>query len=335
MKGSLPLLISLEKAKYPLKILAEELNFNREERTLAKLLWNKGLPPLVTPAVLPYLLGISHQLIGYMEVYTYSFYRPFTIRKKSGGYREIVAPRRVLKTIQRWIYANICLKGDVHDNAFGFVRGKSIFDNGKVHAKNKNLMVVDISDFFQSIKFDQVESVFKDFGFPFRVAHQLTALCCLNGCLPQGAPTSPALANLVFKPIDSQLTELSRVWGCDYTRYADDLAFSGSKVFSEKDEARVAKIIKQLGLSINERKSRIVGQGGRQIVAGLVVNHCVLPPRAARRRWRAMFHRAYRYPREFIDKAQTLTGITAFVSQFSPEIASRYDRLLERVRQLL
>lgn len=332
---SLPLLISLERAEKPLDVLAEELDFPATQLALAKLLLDKGLPPLSTPDVLPYLFGVSHQLIGYMEKFPDNFYRTFRVKKNSGGYREIVAPRRVLKTIQRWIYVHICLKAAPNDCVMGFIKGKNIFDNGRVHAKNRNLMVIDISDFFPSVKFAQVEDVFRHFKFPERVAHQLTALCCLHECLPQGAPTSPALANLVFRPVDLELSKLSKEWGCSYTRYADDLAFSGSKVFSEKDKSRVAQVLNQFGFSINERKSRIIGQGGRQMVAGLVINHCALPPRATRRRWRAMFHRASRYRREFADRVQNLSGIVSFVNQFEPETALKYRKVLEKVQRSL
>lgn len=330
-KTSLPLLVSLPDEEESLTVIARELDFDEEDFALAKALFAKNLPPLAKPTVLPFLFGVSHGLIGFMEKFPERFYRTFTVRKHGGGSREIRAPRRLLKTIQRWIYAHICLKGSLEDSVAGFVKGKSIFDNAMVHAKNRNLMVVDISDFFPSIKFTQVEAVFKGFGFPDRVDHQLTALCCLDECLPQGAPTSPALANLVLRPVDLELSRLSKEWGCDYTRYADDLAFSGSRFFTETDKSQVGEILRGFGFSVNMRKSRIIGSGGRQIIAGLVVNQCALPPRATRRYWRAVFHRAFWHPTEFVNRVYSLSGIIAFINQFSPATAQKYRRILEKV----
>lgn len=328
---SLPLLIRLENIDNPIEIISQDLNFSAEETNLARALIGQGLPPLANPAVLPYLFGISHQLVGYIEKFPERFYRTFTLPKKTGGSRTIVAPRRVLKTIQRWIYINICLKAIPHSSATAFIRGKNIFYNAQVHSKNKNLMVIDITDFFPSIKFSQVENIFKGFGFPDKVNHQLTALCCLNSSLPQGAPTSPILSNLVFKPADIKLSELAEDWHCNYTRYADDLAFSGSRVFTKDDKSKVAEILKEFRLSINERKSRIIGQGGRQMIAGVVVNQFALPPRILRRRWRATFHRVSCHPKEFKARLSSLAGTIAFVNQFSPETASKYQQTLKKV----
>jgi retron-type reverse transcriptase len=259
-----------------------------------------------------------------MQKFPGKFYRSFTIQKSGGGERLINAPRRFLKTIQTWIYANICAKQVLDDCVTGFIIGKSIFDNGRVHANNGNLMVVDISDFFPSVKFPQVSSIFKALAFPKSVAHQLAALCCLDGCLPQGSPTSPSLSNLVFKPTDSELTKLTKEWGCTYTRYADDMAFSGDKVFSREDIYQVGEILRKFGFSVNEKKSRIIGRGGRQIVAGLVVNQSALPPRVIRRRWRATFHNATIHPKKFSNRVTNLFGIASFVKQYSPATHQNY-----------
>lgn len=329
----LPLLVSLSDEEESLGIMARELIFSDAELTLAKALFAQRLPPLVKPDVLPFIFGISHGLIGLMEKFPDRFYRCFTVEKSNGGLREIKAPRRFLKTIQRWIHRQICLNTVFDDCVVGFVEGKNIFDMGRAHVSGRNLMVVDIADFFPSISFSEVEEVFKTFGFPNRVAHQLSALCCLDERLPQGAPTSPALANLVFRPVDATLKELGREWGCVYTRYADDLAFSGTRVFSRGDRDHIGEVLSQFGFSINEGKSRIIGQGGRQVIAGLVVNQHALPLRSVRRRWRAIFHRASRYPREFDDRVHSLAGIIAFTNQFSPTIASNYRRILEAVIQ--
>lgn len=333
--SQLSLLISLPDTEESLDLLAAALDFTEEELALAKSLLIRGLPPLVKPQCLPYLFGISHQLIGLMEKFPERFYRSFDLRKSGGGFRHIQAPRRFLKTIQRWILNYICSQGDLSENVFGFVKGRSIFDNAKVHAKNRNLMVIDVSDFFPSITFSQVEAVFKSFGFPNRVAHQLSALCCLGEYLPQGAPTSPAIANLVFKPVDDRLTKLATNWGCNYSRYADDLAFSGPELFSNAQKSAVEEVLTSFGFSINKKKSRIIGQGGRQVVSGLVVNSNVLPLRTIRRCWKATFHRASKHPEEFVGQVARLLGIASFVNQFSQETSTKYKGIAKRVSEFV
>jgi len=224
---SLPLLVSFPRQQESVEIIKEELGLDQRESDLANELFEKGLPVLASPECLPYMFGISHRLIGLMEAKTHLFYRIYTVGKVGGGLREIQAPRRFLKIIQTWINEYICTKASPPECVTGFVRGRSIFDNARVHAGGGNLMVVDIEDFFPSITFEKVERVFASFGFPPGVARQLAALCCLHNRLPQGAPTSPAIANLVCKPLDEKLLELAKDWGAKYSRYADDLSFSG------------------------------------------------------------------------------------------------------------
>jgi RNA-directed DNA polymerase len=328
---TLSLLVGLPEEESTLDILSKELEFDTSLSDLAKSLFSKKLPPLATPSVLPYLFGVSHQLIGFMETFPHRMYRIYEVPKSSGGTRQIEAPRRFLKLIQEWIYEYICSKPRLEENVNGFVRGKSIFSNATVHTKNKNLMVVDVSDFFPSVKSNKVEAIFQELGFPPIVSHQLTNLCCLDGHLPQGAPTSPALANLVFRPVDTELISLSRTWQCDYTRYADDLAFSGFKRFSAEDEKQVEQILFPFGFSINPRKSRIIGKGGRQIVAGLVINSRALPPRIVRRKWRATFHRASKHPSEFRERMGYLFGVASFINQYSKDMSKTYRDIAQQV----
>jgi len=323
---SLPLLISIPSKEDSLVILSRELDFSDEEKTLARSLLDKGLPPLVKLSVLPYLFGISAQLIGYMGRYPHKFYRSFTIKKANGSERQISSPRRFLKIVQTWIYTHVCANQPLEACVTGFVTGKSIFTNGSIHANNGNLMVIDISKFFPSVKIQQVNTFFLSLSFPKEVAYQLSSLTCLNSCLPQGAPTSPALANLVFKPIDLELLQLSSEWGCKYSRYADDMAFSGKRVFTKADIIRVATILGRYGFTVNNNKSRIIGRGGKQVVSGLVVNQCVLPSREIRRRWRAIFHNASSNPKDFTDRVTSLFGIASFTNQYSPKTYEEYRK---------
>jgi hypothetical protein len=137
----------------------------------------------------------------------------------------------------------------------------------------------------------------------------------------------------VFLPADEELARLANGWACEYTRYADDLAFSGSRHFTNGDMLEVGGVLERHGFIANTSKSRIVGAGARQIVTGLVVNVRPQPPRWKRHLWRAMFHRASKHPNEFSDRKEFLTGIAAFVNQFNPKLAEEYRGVAEEVRQ--
>ena len=311
--------------------MREDLELEEPEFELACKLFRMGFPPLTRPQCLPYLFGVSHQFIGYMETHSPLFYRRYEVKKVGGGVREIEAPRRFLKIIQSWINEHIFSKYNLPDCVNGFVRGKSIFSNGRAHAGKGNLMVVDIKDFFPSVKFEQVEGIFNSIGYPRSVSYQLAALCCIEGRLPQGAPTSPAIANAVFKGADEELLTLAAQLEVNYTRYADDLAFSGLVRFDKTHLNLVEQILHKYSFSINDRKTRIIGRGGRQIVAGLVVNQKCLPPRSTRRNWRATFHRAENRPKEYSQRVTSLFGIAAFVNQFSPETANKYKEIASTI----
>ena len=333
--SALPLLVTYEARPRVVLAMGQELRLPDEELELALALLADGLPPLTRPEWLPFLFGISPKLIGAMSVKSGRYYRRFQIPKKSGGFRQIVTPRRFLKTVQRWILHRILSGLPQSDNVHGFVVGRGIFSNASQHLAGQNLLAVDIRNFFPSVTRETVKSlVSENFKFPEPVAAQLAGLCTLNGTLPQGAPTSPALANAAFLEADRKLVKLAGGWGATYTRYADDLAFSGPRLFTDEDVEAIGDIVSQEGFDLHDGKSRIVGAGGRQMVAGIVVNQSGFPPRHTRRRWRAMFHRAERFPHEFLGRSAYLSGVASFVNQYSSELAVDYFAIAETVRHL-
>lgn len=328
----LPLLVSFPNEAASVDLLAAELQWERSQVTSARKLLRRRLPPLVSTDCLPFLFGVSPRLIaamGHQPQPTY--YRIFKIAKRSGGERQIEAPRRFLKIIQRWLHDHVLSEQRVAQQAKGFVQRRSIFDHGKIHSRGTNLLAMDIKDFFPSVKSSSVRQIFEDIGFPPEVAIQLSRLCCLDDRLPQGAPTSPVLANLVFRPLDKRLAELAKKWSCKYSRYADDLAFSGDRRFKPQDINAITHILKTYGFTPNDAKSRIIGGGGQQVVAGLVVNKKSQPLRSKRRRWRAMFHRAAKHPGEYSDRAAYLVGVASFVNQYDPDLATEYRSVAEKV----
>lgn len=332
---SLPLLVSYESSPAVVRAMAKELGQNSEETALSLDLFGQDLPPISSIKWIPFLFGVSPRLVGAMGRRPEKYYRRFQLKKASGGQRDIVAPRRFLKTIQRWILHHVLSHLPTDDSVYGFVQGRDIFKNAALHLSSRNLLSLDLEDFFPTLGKAQVKTVFRE-GLPFppAVANQLSDLCTLDGAVPQGAPTSPALANAIFGPADQELRALAKEWDCVYTRYADDLAFSGARTFGSPDIRDVERIVGEHGFRLNGRKTRITGPGQRQVVAGIVVNEKGMPPRAVRKRWRAMFHRASIHPHEFSDRTAQLQGIAAFVQQFDPTSGERYRRVISELRSL-
>jgi RNA-directed DNA polymerase len=216
----------------------------------------------------------------------------FRIPKKDGGERLIVAPVGKLRTLQGWILRHILEKARSHEAAQGFVKGRSIVDNATQHVGKQVVVRLDLRDFFPSITFRQVRKIFERLGYPYRVATILGNLCTYRGRLPQGAPTSPALSNLVCWRLDRRLSGLGGYHGFTYTRYADDLVFSSDNKNLPKLIPFIRQVLKEEGFELNEEKVRVMWASQRQVVTGLVVNRHVNLLRERRRLLRAALHRA-------------------------------------------
>ena len=221
-------------------------------------------------------------------------YRVFTIPKRSGGRRTITAPDDALKALQRRILRRLLSRLASHPAALGFERGHSIVTNALGHARRAVVLRMDLRDFFPSTSTERVRDYFRTIGWNRPATDLLVKLCTYEGGLPQGAPTSPRLSNLVNHGLDARLAGLARAAGATYTRYADDLTFS----FSQDDPAVIRRVIRstkrivaQDGYRLHQRKKlHIRRRHDRQIVTGLVVNDRVGLPRPIRRWLRAVEH---------------------------------------------
>ncbi len=201
----------------------------------------------------------------------YKNYTSFFIPKKKGTPRKIEEPSRDLKTIQRRILRQILSTKRISPYCHGFVEGRSIVTNSQLHVGKKIILKVDIKDFFPSIGFRTIKDLFVSFGFNDQVSRYLSELCTLEDHLPQGAPTSPALSNLVCRNLDKRLFYLAKKSNLEYSRYADDIIFSGRKI-----KRSIYKIVRQIieseGFKINENKVFWVNNQRAQIITGVVVN---------------------------------------------------------------
>lgn len=214
-------------------------------------------------------------------------YKTFQIPKKSGGTRTIHAPNNDLKPILRTLatklsnYQQQIWKDEkISPNiAHGFTKNKSILTNAKVHINKKYILNIDLKDFFDSFHFGRVVGYFeknKYFSLPHDVAIIFAQLTCYKGKLPQGAPTSPIITNLICQILDFRILSLAKKYRLDYTRYADDLTFStNDKKFINTSSdflSEINRVITKAGLEINDSKTRLLYKDSRQTVTGLVVN---------------------------------------------------------------
>ena len=218
------------------------------------------------------LLGVEVNRLEEILNNVSGHYQEFWMRKRSGGYRVISAPDKDLQAIQSTIYSRILSSVTiVHPAAVGFRCGRSVVDNAAPHLGKRYVLKMDIHDFFGSIRSPRVRQTFKKIGYPENVSKVLGALCCLHRHLPQGAPTSPALSNIVGYEMDRKLAALAAEYGLTYTRYADDLTFSGDVFPKEQIIPQVKRIIRDEKFEPNHKKTHFMNQSSRKIITGVSV----------------------------------------------------------------
>ena len=263
------------------------------------------------------LLEISdYQLRYHLYISPKKAYTTFTIPKKSGESRIIHTPVTPLKIIQKKLNQVLRCVYQPKASTHGFAVGRSIITNASQHLRQRYILNLDIKDFFPSINFGRVRGLYM--ALPYHcteeVATVLAQICCYENQLPQGAPTSPIVSNMICASLDSQLQKLAKKYQCIYTRYADDITFSTSKpkfppqlsYFSDKLEKLVIgdeleQIIEKNGFLINESKTRLKTRYKRQEVTGITVNEKLNIKRKAIRQVRAMLHSWEKYG---LEKAQ-------------------------------
>lgn len=225
-------------------------------------LFDNGLPVIFDANHLSYVLQ--------MDRIKQDFYQEFVIAGKRGKSRRISAPSRSLKIRQRWILDHILYQIPVAECCEGFLKEHSIYTNAKKHIGYKQNLNIDIKDFFPSITQERVSQVFYEMGYGKEAADCFASICCHEKRLPQGAPTSPYLANIVCRDMDGQLMAFAKKSGLVYTRYADDMSFSGDCELSELYE-EIEGIILKNGFVVNAEKTRIYKGNRRKLITGIVV----------------------------------------------------------------
>jgi hypothetical protein len=289
------------------------------------------------------------------------------LTKSSGGVRLIEAPKPKLKSLQRQVLTQILERIPPHPAVHGFVKHRSIKTFAALHVGQRVVLRMDLQDFFPSFGAARIQTFFRTLGYPEAVADLLVGICTnvvprdvwkkavnvdlgylqearafySKPHLPQGAPTSPALANLCTYRVDCRLTGLAKSLGASYTRYADDLAFSGGDELDRRMErfsTHVAAILLEEGLNVCFRKTRVMRQGVRQHLAGLVTNQRINVMRLDFDRLKAILTNCIRLGPDgqnrdgHEDFRAHLEGRVGFVEMINPDKGKRLRRLLEQVR---
>ena len=270
-----------------------------------------NLPSILSLKHLSERTGVSYRkLRKYVTRGDYDAYKKFSIRKQSGGRRFIRVPAPSLMATQKWINEFILKEMPVHPASHAFKIGSSIQKCATKHCGAQWLIKVDVMDFFESVSEIQIFRTFKELGYQPLVAFELGRLCTiatpwesprrfyenwrvrkynesipeynqgLLGYLPQGAPTSPLLSNLIMRNHDAELSEIAKNYGLTYTRYSDDLSFSTrSKTFNRVTAKEVIKkvydILSRAGFRPQYRKTKIIPPGSKKIILGLNVDGAV------------------------------------------------------------
>jgi len=288
------------------------------------------LPAVLTLRHLSKLTGVSFQILRiYVSRSGPDAYRNFSIRKRTGGYRRISVPEASLKRVQTWIAHNILSRPTVHRASHAFCKGDSTVRCARVHCEAKWLIKMDIADFFGSITEIQAFRVFRSLGYNSLVSFEMARLCTYRvpnskkymlsqwkswhsshkinyylqgvlGRVPQGAPTSPMLSNLVMREIDAKILEVAQTHHLRYTRYSDDMTFSTTDTYSRSQAvdliSEVSQILKANGLFLNRGKTAIVPPGARKVVLGLLVDRSTPTlPREFKDRVRQHLHYLKKY----------------------------------------
>jgi RNA-directed DNA polymerase len=307
-----------------------------------------GLPIWKTEEDIAKALGVSLKELWYFAIHRERERQPhyvtFAIPKRSGGKRLIMAPKRRLKAIQRKLLALLVEKLPVSEQAHAFRRGRSIRTGAEPHVGKRYVLKLDLKDFFPSVTFARVRGFLIGCGYSFPVASTLAVLMTeaerqaveVDGevfhvpigrrhCV-QGAPTSPGLCNALVLRLDRRLAGLAKRHGFAYTRYADDLTFSGDieRLAAQKLRVAASRIIEEEGFTVNADKTRLMGQSTRQTVTGVVVNKTLGLSRQERRRLRAIAHRL---GRAGVGDTSTITrawlrGKLAYLAMLNPAQAA-------------
>ncbi len=292
------------------------------------------LPKIDSRRTLAEYIGVDESLITWMIREKSKHYRTYSLEKKR-GWRRIDAPRTYLKVVQHWILDNILANCSFHESVHGFVPGRSPLTNARSHVGCKEVLNVDIQNFFGSINRLMVEKMYADLGYSPKVASDLMELTTFDGRLPQGAPTSPYLANLYLTDFDEELVALLADTAA-YTRYADDLTISSTGKLNREPIEIIIELLKARGLKLNRDKTKWMSSGDRFEITGYSLSAFVQKPKYWRKNARALLHQAELNSKFREENYYEINGVLGLVEGMSAANEGNcLHRQAARVRRLL
>ena len=271
-------------------------------------------------------LGISAKTLYAVSNNISKHYHKVKLPKKGGGYRNLSVPDDILKAIQRQISEVLLIHMPVSRYAKAYRFGSSTLRNAKHHVGKQVVLKLDILHFFDSIRYSTVkDKVFPEeiYAEPLRIL--LTMLCYHKDALPQGAPSSPAITNIILYEFDELIGQWCRKRGIAYTRYCDDMTFSGD--FDSTEMIRFVRLeLKKMGFLLNEQKTRIQRPGQQQTVTGIVVNEKLSIPADYRRKLRQELY----YCRKFgIQEHLQKTGLETSDDTYRMQLLGKVNYVLQ------
>ena len=348
--------------------LSHSKQFEKDIKEYSDFLQRKNLPIIYSLPHLCLLSGVDIENIKKIVASNRTeYHKRFKLRKKRGGFRVIQTPNDELKYLQRWILKNILDKIASHDSCKGFDKNTSIIDNADIHVGSEALLKMDLLRFYDSINERRVYGIFKSIGYHPNLSVSLAKICTIipdkmflssfrkneldlkeyimskqEGVLAQGSPTSPKLSNLVSVILDKRLTGLANKNGLKYSRYADDITFSGNFKQLQKVKKTAYRIICDEAFFPNYSKTKIVKIGGKFLVTGLnVQNESISIPRKKKKE---IEHHIFHCMTNGVEKHLKTLGITnrnfkdwlygniCFVYSVENDIGEKYFQEFDRIQ---
>lgn len=297
---------------------------------------------------LPVIFDIDHfeSLIGFKKSYIYSiikskdkFYNISFIPKRKNGIRELSIPETNLKYIQRWILDNILYNIKVNENCKGFRQKIGIVHNARPHVNQKCIIKLDIKNFFNLIDYKRVFRIFYYYGYTKNISYILAELCTYKNSIPQGAPTSPYLSNIVCLKLDKRFNILCNKIGANYTRYADDITISGDESIVKYCKTFM-KIIYTEGFTVNKEKIKVIVGNKKKTVTGIVVNEKLSVDRKIKRDLRQHIYYCKKFGvRDHLKRIECnksfykeyLYGIAYFIKSVELEVGKNFLKELDNI----
>jgi RNA-directed DNA polymerase len=336
---------------------------------------NSDLPVVLTLHHLSHLCDVSAEFLQDVIFRKVEAYRTFRVRKRgkpkpARRFRTICVPDQFLMQAQRWIAQHILNTVTPHDASYAFAKDRDLVKSARKHAGARWLVKIDVRSFFESISERQVYFVFRSLGYPALLCFQLARICTRlplegkprplsepsslpyrrwpQGHLPQGAPTSPMLANLAMHALDVHLSEMCRQLGWTYTRYADDLAFSRIDDVRRSSAIHLVKLVEDalntFGLTVRHSKTSIAPPRARKVMLGVLVDrerprltrsfrnnlethlYALISPKIG-----ARAHMQRRGFASRIGMQRHVAGLLAFAHQVDREYAAKQYRLFNAI----